>query len=120
MTSLYKLYNTLLLVLASVFLVYRAVITFQTPPSSSVKLYDISYCVDHLNDDGHWYYNIYRAGVLYIQQDYVPAAPRKQRFASRQDAEQVAQLVVAKLQNQQLPIITKKELISHNIAFKPL
>lgn len=65
-----------------------------------------------------WLYKIYRNHALYIKQDYIPAVNGRQRFQSKSDAEQIGTLVLNKLNNNELPLVTKEELLAHHIVYK--
>jgi len=110
----------LLVILGLILLAYNYIITLNNPQSSIDKSNKITYSIEVINEEGNWLYKVYRDGVLYIKQDYVPAVHGRQRFASKKDAKKVAQLVVLKLQRQKIPLITKEELITNKIAFQPL
>lgn len=120
MKAVLKKYSTLLKTLGFVILLSGLIITLLNPQSSKETKSEITYSVEVVKEDGNWLYKIYRDDLLYIKQEYVPAVHGKQRFASKNDANQVVQLVLNKLQKQQLPLITKEELITCKIAFQPL
>jgi len=110
----------LVVILGLILLTYNYLIALDNAQSSIDAQTKITYSIKVEKEEGNWLYKVYRDGDLYIKQSYVPAVHGKQRFASQKDAEQVAQLAVTKLQNQQLPLITKEELITYKIAFQPL
>lgn len=70
------------------------------------------------NENGQWYYEIYGDTVLLIRQEHIPAVRGQQFFASKEDAEKTARLVIRKLNANQAPSVTINELFEHGITFK--
>ncbi len=118
MKAVLKKYIPLFKILVLMLFISGLVFVILEPQSS--KDNKTTYSIEVIKEDGNWLYEVYRDDLLYIKQEYVPAVYGKQRFASKNDANQVAQLVLNKLQKQQLPLITKEELITYKIAFQPL
>jgi len=104
--------------LSLIVLVYNFV--FNNSQASYNKNKAITYSFEVVKEEGNWLYEVYKDDILYIRQEYLPAVYGRQRFTSQKDAKQVAQLVVKKLQQQQLPLITKEELIANKITFQQI
>jgi len=62
-----------------------------------------------------WSYNIIIKGKILIHQDYIPALSGNQKFKSEKDAEKIANLVLAKINEGKLPTIFPSELDCLNI-----
>lgn len=119
MKTNYKIYLGFVVVMGFIMLMYHYIASLDNAKSIPEAHSNISYSIEVLQDEGNWLYEIYRDSNLYIRQEYVPAVHGKQRFVSEKDAKLVAQLVVEKLNNQQLPLVTKEELIDRKITFQP-
>ncbi len=64
-----------------------------------------------------WGYQIYKQGILYINQKYIPAIPGKKAFASKEDAEKVGEIVKKKVINLEIPHISTQTLDSLKIKY---
>jgi len=62
-----------------------------------------------------WGYDIYTNDTLYIHQEFIPAAEGRKGFATKDDAEKIAQLALSKLKYSKLPVITLEEIDSLGI-----
>ncbi|MCP9749704.1 DUF4907 domain-containing protein [Ferruginibacter sp. HRS2-29] len=58
-----------------------------------------------------WAYRILVNDKLYIQQDFIPAISGHRAFPSKSSAENIAGLVVKKMQRHEKPFITPEELL---------
>ncbi len=70
----------------------------------------VSYHLEILQLEHGWGYSITRNGKPFIFQEYVPAVEGNLRFPDRKSARKTGQLVIKKLRNNQLPVISKREL----------
>lgn len=61
-------------------------------------------------DTGAWYYEIYDDRMLTIRQECVPGIPGNIDFLNRKSAETAGRLVLSKLRNGQLPVLSMEEL----------
>jgi membrane carboxypeptidase/penicillin-binding protein PbpC len=120
MKAVLKKYSSLLKTLGFMIMLSVLIIALLKTQSPKEKRTEITYSIEVVKENGNWLYKVYRDDLLYIKQEYVPAVYGKQRFASKNDANQVAQLVLNKLGKQELPLITKEELITCKITFQPL
>jgi hypothetical protein len=67
---------------------------------------------------GGWGYEIYQAKKRYIIQPNIPAIAGNKGFASKEDAQKVAALMLKKIMNHELPpTITIEELNALHIAY---
>ena|ERR1700733_8721172 len=57
-----------------------------------------------------WGYEILENNKIFIHQDFVPVLSGEKGFSKKEYAEQAARLVVEKIQQNQLPTLTKNEL----------
>lgn len=65
------------------------------------------------DESSNYGFNIYMDNLLLIHQPMIPGVPGKMGFASREDANQTAKLVIEKIQSQNFPpTITRRELDS--------
>jgi flagellar basal body-associated protein FliL len=62
-----------------------------------------------------WGYEILTDGKVYIKQDFIPAIPGKHSFETKEQALQVGNKVLDKIEHKQLPVITPAELKEMNI-----
>ncbi|MEM9001397.1 MAG: DUF4907 domain-containing protein [Bacteroidota bacterium] len=65
-----------------------------------------------------WSYEIYLDDHLYIKQTWIPGISGKQKFASEVDARTIGDLMVQKLDNGDIPSISKQELDENRITYK--
>ncbi len=65
--------------------------------------------------DNGWGYDIYTNDTLYIHQEFIPAAEGRKGFSTKEDAEKISQLALAKLKFSKLPVITVEEIDSLKI-----
>lgn len=65
--------------------------------------------------DAGWGYDIYTNDTLYIHQEFIPAAEGRKGFTTKEDAEKISQLALAKLKYNKLPVITLEEIDSLGI-----
>ena len=57
-----------------------------------------------------WGYEIVTDGKVYIKQDFIPAIPGRHHFETKEQALQVGNKVLDKIEHRQLPVITFAEL----------
>jgi hypothetical protein len=57
-----------------------------------------------------WGYDILVDNKLFIRQESIPSLPGKKGFASKQQAEQTAQLIINKMKGGQFPTVTTFEI----------
>ncbi|HSZ87101.1 MAG TPA: DUF4907 domain-containing protein [Puia sp.] len=62
-----------------------------------------------------WGYEILTDGKVYIKQDFIPAIPGRHSFETKEQALQVGNKVLDKIEHKQLPVITFAELKEMNI-----
>ena len=62
-----------------------------------------------------WGYDIMAGDKIYIHQDYIPAIAGKQAFKTREDALRVGRCVIEKISRNQIPAITRKDLVELGI-----
>jgi flagellar basal body-associated protein FliL len=62
-----------------------------------------------------WGYEILADGKVYIKQDFIPAIPGRQSFKTKEQALQVGNKVLDKIEHKQMPVITFAELREMNI-----
>ena len=65
--------------------------------------------------DAGWGYDIYTNDSLYIHQEFIPAAEGRKGFSTKEDAEKISRLALAKLKYSKLPVITLEEIDSLKI-----
>ena len=65
--------------------------------------------------DAGWGYDIYTNDTLYIHQEFIPAAEGRKGFSTKEDAEKISRLALAKLKSCKLPVITIEEIDSLGI-----
>jgi hypothetical protein len=66
---------------------------------------------------GGWGYELYDGNRILIHQEIIPALPGNRSFSSREDARKTGQLVLRKIKNGQLPVITVEELEELNVSY---
>ncbi len=77
------------------------------------------FLIDSTNPKQGFGYNILVDGALFIHQASIPAIPGNSGFSSKEKAENVAHLVIHKLQHNIMPpSVSKKELDSLHILTK--
>ncbi len=83
-------------------------------------------CIQHSNSDinlivfktdNGWGYKINLKNKLYIYQPIIPAIEGNRPFHSKNDAFKTGKIVVKKIRNNQIPTVTKSELIKAGISF---
>jgi hypothetical protein len=75
------------------------------------------YKIELINtSDNAWGYSILSGEKTIIYQQYIPCVAGNIPFSSKADAKKVGQLVLGKLQKNQMPSCTLKELKELNIA----
>ncbi|MFD2541446.1 DUF4907 domain-containing protein [Lacinutrix gracilariae] len=84
----------------------------------NVKETNTAYSLKLIEKENSWIYEVYNQEQLYIRQEYIPAVKGKQVFKTKEDAEKVGQVVINKLSNKTLPVITVAELTTNNISFQ--
>ncbi|GLU45304.1 DUF4907 domain-containing protein [Allomuricauda sp. NBRC 101325] len=82
-----------------------------TPKKEPTKLEKVVIAVDQ-----GYGYQIFYGDELVVQQEYVPAVNGMQTFATPEDAEQVADLVISKIEERTSPIVTLEELMDMDIV----
>lgn len=68
--------------------------------------------------DSFWIYEVYNGDDLFIRQEYIPAVKGQQVFISKADAEKIGNLVMGKLIENKMPVVSIKELDANAIHFK--
>jgi hypothetical protein len=63
-----------------------------------------------------WGYAVNVGAHAYIYQDFIPAIPGRYPFLSKEDAERVGKRVAEKLRKQQVPAISRQELLEMGIT----
>ncbi|SDQ97900.1 DUF4907 domain-containing protein [Flagellimonas zhangzhouensis] len=66
-------------------------------------------------DQGYGY-QIFYGDELLVQQEFIPAVNGMQTFATPEDAEQVADLVISKIEKKTSPKVTMQELMDMDIV----
>jgi hypothetical protein len=74
-----------------------------------------SYDLEIIEIDEHWAYQISIGDRVVIRQMVVPAVRGKQMFESKDDAKKIGEIVLKKLQTEQLPTVTIEEIQNSNI-----
>lgn len=78
-------------------------------------VHQITYQITPGKNDGYGY-RIYVDNQLYILQDEIPALPGLASFKSEADARKVAELMISKMETEQLPTVTREELKALGIS----
>lgn len=65
-------------------------------------------------EKGQWGYDILVGDTTIIHQDIRPAVAGTENFKSKEDAEKIADLVVAKLENNLSPAVTPEQVVNAN------
>jgi hypothetical protein len=63
-----------------------------------------------------WGYEILTDGKVYIKQDFIPVIQGRHGFQTKEQALQVANKVLDKIEHKQLPVVTFSELKEMNIV----
>ena len=63
-----------------------------------------------------WGYEIYVKNKIFITQDFIPSVSGNKVFATENDAKQVGELMVFKMNKNQIPNVTEHELDSLHIT----
>ena len=80
-----------------------------------MKAAQITYFVIHAPDN-KFGYTIFVDGQLYIEQKNIPAIDGNAGFTSKEDAEKIAELVISKMRNGEIPpTVTIAELKAEGI-----
>ncbi len=80
------------------------------PSSESFKNAKLTYKIIPAPNNT-WGYDIYKDGKICIHQNSIPGIPGLNGFTSKENAEKVAQLVVTKIQNGEMPpTVTQEEM----------
>ncbi len=64
-------------------------------------------------ENGYWWYEIYQYNTLMIKQEFVPGMSRKTPFTKKEQAKIIGELVVTRLNNNEPPIVTQRDLEKH-------
>ncbi|MEM7486058.1 MAG: DUF4907 domain-containing protein [Bacteroidota bacterium] len=64
-----------------------------------------------------WGYKVFRNDKLLIHQKNIPAIEGNQTFLTADDAEKVGRLVIKKINQEEIPIITRMDLMKLNIKY---
>ncbi|MBU2938505.1 DUF4907 domain-containing protein [Lacinutrix sp. C3R15] len=83
-----------------------------------IKETNSTYSLKLIEKENSWIYEVYNQEQLYIRQEYIPAVKGKQVFKTKEDAQKVGQVVINKLTNKTLPVVTVAELTNNNISFQ--
>ncbi|REG87417.1 DUF4907 domain-containing protein [Winogradskyella sediminis] len=68
--------------------------------------------------DSTWIYEVYNKESLFIRQVYIPAVKGKQGFKTKEDAEKIGNLVIRKLSENKMPVISMTDLYTNAINFE--
>jgi hypothetical protein len=68
--------------------------------------------------NGGWCYEIYVNDKRFILQESIPGVPGKQKFTSKNDAKKCGELVIKKLEKQEMPSVSRNELDSLGITYR--
>ncbi|MDO6596628.1 DUF4907 domain-containing protein [Oceanihabitans sp. 2_MG-2023] len=93
---------------------------FQSVNSVSNIVEESPYTLKVLSKEDFWIYEVYNKDNLFIRQEYIPAANGKQVFQSKEDAEKMGKVVIAKLAHDRFPVINLRDLQNNNINFKKI
>jgi len=86
-------------------------LTAQTPAKKTTEAKELATEAKLFETDKGWGYDIYVKGKKYIHQTSIPSVPGTAGFTSEKDAEKVANLVVGKVnRNEMPPSVTPEEL----------
>ncbi|WP_405571080.1 DUF4907 domain-containing protein [Winogradskyella sp. Asnod2-B02-A] len=88
--------------------------------TEKVEIVKSEYALQIKQKDSFWIYEIYTNDNLFIRQEYIPAVKGKQVFKTEEDAKKIGKLVVSKLSQNLFPVISQKDLNSHNIYFEKI
>ncbi len=82
--------------------------TPQFPSSESFKNAKLTYKIIPAHNNT-WCYDIFKDGNICIHQNSIPGVPGINGFTTKEKAEKVAQLVVTKIQNGEMPPTVSQE-----------
>lgn len=98
-------------------LIVIAIIGFSAKPGNSDHKNMLLVESSAFQVPGGWGYNILVDHKIFIHQEIIPAIQGNSAFASKIDAEKIANLIVHKITSKQLPSVTIKELDSLQINY---
>ena len=112
-----KLYNykTVFLGITILFILFFYI---QSVDDENNTVEESAYALQVLEQDSLWIYEVYNGENLFIRQEYIPAAKGKQGFKSKEDAEKIGELVMSKLLENKMPVISVDDLDANAISFK--
>jgi len=110
-------YNYKIILLGTIVLFGLAlcVLTVSTENNSD---YESPYALHVLEQDSIWIYEVYNKESLFIRQEYIPAVKGKQGFKTKEDAEKIGSLVIRKLSENKMPVISMTDLYANAINFE--
>lgn len=85
-------------------------------PSNSNLAKEVKWTIEILPVNDGWGYSISQNGIPTIQQNRIPALPKRFAFPSEQSALLVGNKVLEKLKNNTLPSILQSELIELGVV----
>jgi hypothetical protein len=93
---------------------------FYFPPGNVEKnaVNETSFALQVIEQDSFWIYEVYNDDNLFIRQEYIPAVKGQQGFTSKADAEKIGNLVMRKLIENKMPVVSIKDLNANAIHFK--
>lgn len=77
---------------------------------------EIQLSLQTFQSNAGWGYDIYANDTLYIHQEFIPAAEGRKGFVTKEEADKIGQLAIAKLKYSKLPVITLAEIDSCGIT----
>ncbi|NRR92264.1 DUF4907 domain-containing protein [Winogradskyella undariae] len=110
-------YKTVFLGITTLFVLFFYI---QFIGSENSKEDQSSFALQVIEQDSLWIYEVYEGNSLFIRQEYIPAVKGRQGFQSKEDAEKIGNLVMSKLSNNKMPIISVEELNANAITFKKI
>ncbi|WP_178984082.1 DUF4907 domain-containing protein [Winogradskyella helgolandensis] len=90
---------------------------FQSGSDDTITVKETPYALQVIEQDSSWIYEVYNNDSLFIRQEYIPAVKGRQGFTSKEDAEKIGNLVIRKLSENKMPVISMTELYANAIDF---
>ncbi|MBU2929413.1 DUF4907 domain-containing protein [Winogradskyella psychrotolerans] len=113
-----KIYNYKTVLLGIIILI-MVFFYFQFGSKETNTSYDNnSFSLQVIEQDSSWIYEVYNEGSLFIRQEYIPAVKGRQGFTSKEDAEKIGNLVIRKLSEDKMPVISIMDLNAYAISYK--
>ncbi|QNK78689.1 DUF4907 domain-containing protein [Winogradskyella undariae] len=110
-------YKTVFLGITCLFVLFFYI---QYLSSENTKEDETTFALQVIEQDSLWIYEVYEGNNLFIRQEYIPAVKGKQVFKSKEDAEKIGNLVMSKLSNNKMPVISIEDLNASAITFKKI